>query len=611
MKQRSISLSQTSVKDVHSFANPRSVQVVHLDLDLTVQFSSRTLSGHVTLMILRRDSECDRLILDTRDLSINEVLISNNGTHFKSTSFVVGDRDSILGSPLEISLDNHTSHVRIAYATSQNASALQWLDPGQTATGQYPFLFTQSQEIHARSWIPIQDSPSVRVTFTARIRTPKDLIAVMGARSIQESSVEEQFEFAMDQPVPSYLIALAVGRLEFMKTGPRTGVYAEPPLLMDAASEFSDTERMLTATETLYGPYQWGRFDLLILPPSFPFGGMENPRVPFITPTLIVGDKSLVTLVTHELAHSWSGNLVTNATWSDFWLNEGFTTYIEHRIQELLYGRERAEMEEALDIQVLQEDIGTLDPCDQVLNIDLEGRDPDRGGTSIPYVKGALFLRTLENIFGRERLDRFLRSYFDQFAFQSITTAQAIEYLKRELLSKFPIQARHFLIDEWVSAPGIPADVVGVKSRLLDEVEVATDTWLQRKVPVANLPAKTWSAQEWRYFVNLLPKNIGAKKLADLDAEFGLTEMRNFEIVSRWLIIAIQNHYDKAIPALERFLTTVGRRKYVKPIYSELMKTPKYKVIAKRIYDKARPMYHPITRRAVDEVLARGKDSAR
>src|SRR6516162_11324333 len=357
--------------DVHTWSRPDLVRIRHLELDLDVRFDRKILDGSVTL---RFDPTAhDELVLDTRDLEIHSV---ENAAGFK-----LGERDRILGAPLRIRLSPGSSWVRVVYSTSPQASGLQWLEPPQTAGKRHPFLYTQSQAIHARSWIPLQDSPAVRVTFQGRVRTPAGLHAVMAAERAGE-------HFEMNHPVPSYLIALAAGALEFRQLGERCGVLAEPPLVDAAAREFADTEAMIRAVEEMFGPYRWGRYDLLVLPPSFPFGGMENPCLTFATSTILAGDKSLVSLVAHELAHSWSGNLVSNATWSDFWLNEGFTVYFDGRIMERIYGAERAR------------EMKDLPPREQVLHIDLKGRNPDDGVTDVPYVKGALFLERLEEIYG-------------------------------------------------------------------------------------------------------------------------------------------------------------------------------------------------------------------
>src|ERR1700691_5211675 len=419
--------------DIHSYANPELVRVRHLNLDLTVVFEQQTIQGTAVLTIEQYGRDAKQLILDSRALQIDETEVSPDGVKYQEARFSIGGSDKILGAPLRIDIAPDTKFVRIRYSTDPTATALQWLMPEQTAGKLHPFLYTQSEAIHARSWIPLQDSPGVRVTFEARVHVPSGLKAVMGAARSDHGEI-----FVMDQPIPSYLIALAVGDLAFQATGPRTGVWAEPPVVLKAAAEFSDMEKMLEAAEKLYGPYRWVRYDVLVLPPSFPFGGMENPRLTFATPTVITGDKSLVSLVAHELAHSWSRNLVTNATWSDFWLNEGYTVYIERRILEELYGLRRAEMEAALGYQDLQAAFETHPPAEQILHIDLAGRDPDDGCTSVPYEKGALFLRQIEQTFGRQKFDIYLKDYFDHFAFQSITTAQSLDYMRGHLFAADP-----------------------------------------------------------------------------------------------------------------------------------------------------------------------------
>jgi aminopeptidase N len=493
--------------------------------------------------------------------------------------------------------------VRIEYSTSPDASALQWLEPVQTASGRYPFLFTQSQEIHARSWIPLQDTPAVRVTFSARIKTPPQLAAVMGADHDPGANRAGLHEFRMSQAIPPYLIALAVGDIDFAPTGPRTGVYAEPPVLASAAGEFADTESMLRAAEEMYGPYQWGRFDILVLPPSFPFGGMEIPKLVFVTPTIITGDKSLVSLIAHELAHSWSGNLVTNATWSDFWLNEGFTTYIEHRIIEKVYGRSRAEMEEVLQRRMLDEEMARLDVCDQILHINLAGRDPDAGSTLVPYLKGALFLKTLEGACGRLRLDEFLRGYFRQFAFQSITTAEAVEYMSKTLLGDDRALAESLGLHTWICEPGLPASAYSAYSAKLASVEQAASQWLERGIPLGPAAQDRWSPQEVLHFLSSLPADLSRERMEELDRRFHFTSSSNSEVLQRWLLLAVRGHYEPAYAALETFLRTVGRRTYVKPLYEEMMKWPEGRRRTKAIYAEARPKYHPITQATIDQIV--------
>ena len=604
-----------NAQDYHSYANPSAVRVRHVDLDWDVLFDQKILKGSATLTI-ERISQTEAIILDTRDLKIDKVETSADGARFEDGTFQLGDNDKILGAPLTIPLPAKATRVRIHYSTSPGASGLQWLEPAQTSGKKNPFLFTQSEAIHARSWIPLQDSPGVRITYTALVRTPRNLQAVMSAESLAISERDGVYRFRMEQAIPSYLIALAVGDLQFKSLGPRTGVYAEPSTLALAARELSDTEKMLEATERLYGPYRWGRYDILVLPPSFPYGGMENPRLTFATPTILAGDKSLVSLVAHELAHSWSGNLVTNATWCDFWLNEGFTTYLERRILEAVYGRPREEMEAALGLRDLNEEIATLDDRDEILHIDLKGRDPDDGSTDIPYEKGALFLRHLEETFGRARFDQFLKSYFNHFAFQSITTDQFEDYLKQNLLKTNPTLAAKVPVDEWINQPGIPANAPKPSSPAFAEVEAQARRWLDGKFEAGQIPTAKWTTQEWLHFLQTVQAAVGAQssssasiaqqpagRMAELDRAFHLTRSGNSEIAFQWLLMSIRNRYEPGYPRLEEFLMTIGRRKFIKPLYEELAKTPEGLERAVAIYRRARPTYHPIAVTSIDAVL--------
>jgi leukotriene-A4 hydrolase len=577
-------------KDYHSYANPDVVLVTHLNLDLTADFSTKKLIGSVQVTVKRQKENADELILDTRELDILSVTSQGNEVPFELKA-----ADENLGAALHISLPEGADTLTINYETSPSASGAQWLTPAQTAGKKHPFLFTQAQAVHARSFIPLQDSPQVRVTYTATIRTPKELLAVMSASNDPDTERDGVYEFNMPQPIPSYLIALAIGDLQFKAMGERTGVYAEPALLEAAAAEFEDTESMLIATENKYGPYSWDRYDLLILPPSFPFGGMENPRLSFITPTVIAGDKSLVSLIAHELAHSWSGNTVTNATWRDLWLNEGFTTYLTYRIMEMVYGEDRYNMEAVLGYQDLQADINSLTPDDQILAIDLRGRNPDDVFSNIPYEKGALFLREIEQKIGRDNFDKFLLSYFEHFSFKSITTDEFIAYLDDTLLSQYADKLDKARINEWIFQPGIPEGAPVPESDAFVNVDNGREQWLAGKNSANMIQTQDWTVHQWLYFLNNMPEVLNENQLGELDAAFSLTASKNNEIAHSWLMIAVKNEYKPAYDRLYEYLTSIGRNKLVKPLYRELSKTAEGKAFAKKAFEQAKPGYHPLT----------------
>jgi leukotriene-A4 hydrolase len=588
--------------DVHSYAEPGLAVVRHVSLDLTVDFAGKALEGTATLTVERKKG--DTLALDTRDLTIRKVEVGADPKTFRDTKWTLHPADPILGAKLEVTVPEGTKYVRITYKTSPGASALQWLDPSLTADKNHPFLFSQSEAIHARSWIPLQDSPGVRVTYDAKIRVPDGLVAVMSADRLPHGDNPSVFPFEMTQAIPPYLIALAVGDLAFRPIGPRTGVFAEPSVVEKAAWEFAETETMVEAVEKRFGPYRWGRYDILVLPASFPYGGMENPKLTFATPTVIAGDRSLVSLIAHELAHSWSGNLVTNATWRDFWLNEGFTTYLERRIIEDLHGKPQANIEAVLGLEELKDTLKTLKAPDQVLHIDLAGRDPDDGMNQVPYEKGALFLATLEKAFGREAFDRFLKAYFERHAFTSITTADLITDLGTDLFPTNPQAAGRIELASWLESPGLTVSYTDPVSTRLSAVDATAKSFLSG-LQARNLDTSKWSTQEWLRFLHDMPATLSPEQMADLDSTFGLTKRGNAEIAEQWLLIAIRNGYEPANARLEEFLTTIGRRKFVLPLFKELVKAKDGKERARAIYAKARPNYHPITVESVDKVVGK------
>ena len=597
--------------DPHSFANTGDFRATHVSLDLIADFQRKRLLGFVDLKLRRLDPAAKQVVLDTRELTVSAVELL--GGRSQALQFKMGDAQPMLGAPLTIDLPASSKAkeltLRIRYETSPQASGLQWLDPSQTAGKKHPYLYSQSQAIHARSWIPLQDTPQVRLTYDARIRTPPELFAVMSAENDPDAKRDGDYHFRMPQAIPSYLIALGVGDLVFKPLGARTGVYAEPNVVEAAANEFVDVQSMLEACEKLFGPYRWGRYDLLILPPSFMWGGMENPRLTFLTPTVIAGDRSLVSLIAHELAHSWSGNLVTNANWDSVWLNEGFTVYLERRIIEALYGKERYEMEDTLGLQSLQRDVADLtgsgDAALTRLATDLKGKDPDDAFSEVPYEKGRLFLGFLESRLGRAELDKFLRGYFDQFAFQSVSTQTFVDYLSQHELNQPDARITQAEVKTWLDEPGIPALAVLPHSDAFKRIDAQRDAWLKGQRKAADLETAKWTTYEWLHFLDNMPPDLSSARLGELDQAFHLTASTNAMIAHSWLLDSIRASYTPAWPRLEEYLTTIGRRKLVKDLYEELLKRPDGKAMAQRIYAKARPLYQIPLVAQLDELVGK------
>ncbi len=599
--------SAGAAHDIHSFGRPGDVRVTHADIDWTIDFDRREIAGSVTWTFERAPGgEGEPLILDTRGLSVEEVT-AEDGT---ALDHALAHEHPALGRALGIMAPPGENRVVIRYRTSPGAGALQWLTPEQTAGGGKPYLFSQAQSILARTMLPCQDSPGVRITYRARVRVPRGLRAVMAARmepGPEPSGALDSYLFEMPQPIPSYLIALAVGDIVFKEIGPRSGVFAEPSVIERAAWEFADTEAMIDATETMYGPYRWERYDILVLPPSFPFGGMENPRLTFATPTVLAGDRSLTGLIAHELAHSWSGNLVTNATWSEFWMNEGFTVYLERRILEAVYGKKRADMVSVLGWQNLLIDMKEMDAGDTALhNVSLQGRDPDDAFSRVPYEKGSLFLRLLEGEVGRERLDAFLRRWFDENAFQSRTTQEFEAALRERLFAGDPSRPGALRVDEWLYGTGLPDNAPEPESDAFDLAEAEARAFLAGEKPASALPVKDWSTQEWQHFIRSLPDDLDSRRMGALDQAWSLSESGNAEILFEWLKKSIRAGYAPALPPLEKFLIEQGRRKYLKPLYTELAKTEAGRRRALDIYRRARSLYHPVSANTIDQVLDYG-----
>jgi len=603
-------LTSAEAKDPWTFADPETARVTHVALDLTLDFEKREVAGTATLDVLAA-AGADKVVLDSQGLQISQVTDGDGAP----LAYTIGEAVDGKGAPLTIAIvpaeEPGTRRIAISYSALE-AAALQWLAPEQTAGGEHPYLLSQGQPTLNRTWIPTQDSPGIRQTWEARIVAPEPLTVVMsGLREGEPERLEDgrrAFRFVMDKPVAPYLIAIAAGDLAFRDLGPRSGVWTEPSMLDAAARELIDTEKMIDAAEALYGPYRWGRYDMIVLPPAFPYGGMENPTLSFLTPTFIAGDRSLVGLVAHELAHSWSGNLVTNANWADSWLNEGFTSYFENRIMEALYGSHRASQEAALSFADMEEVFVEKgrDAAVTALHLPPAEATPDGGESGIVYDKGALFLRTVEQIAGRERLDAWLRQWFDNHAFQPATSALMLADMRTNLVKGDAALEARLMLDEWVYGTGLPANAVQPLDTAFAQVDAAAAQYPASHMIDPEYWAG-WTTAERLRLIARLPKELTAKQLGDLDDHLGLSTTGNNEVLFAWLELALANRYEPAVPVAEAFLARVGRRKFVLPLFEVLMKEDAWgQAIARRIYAENRPSYHSVTQGSVDEVVTPG-----
>lgn len=601
----------SAVADEHSYAEPGKVVIKDLTLDLKIDFDTKTLAGTATYQLDWKDEAAIALVLDTRELTVVKVEGTDAKGAWAPLKYTLAAADPILGSKLSIDSPQRNPEVRVTYTTSPQASGLQWLEPSMTEGKQLPFMFSQSQQIHARSWVPLQDTPSVRYTYSAHVTSRPDVMVLMSADNDPNAIRDGDYTFKMPQKIPSYLMAIAAGDLGFKRISDRSGVWAEPSMLDKAVAEFEDTEKMIATAEGLYGAYRWDRYDMLVLPPSFPYGGMENPRLTFLTPTVIVGDKTLVSLIAHELAHSWSGNLVTFSSAKDAWLNEGFTSYVENRIIESLFGEDQAVMENVIERNELKKEFAEIDPSLQALATKPGVlKDPDNSSSATVYTKGAWFLQFLEQRYGREKFDLFLRGYFDHFAFQSIDTRQFAGYAKTHLLNKYPNVVTQIEFDAWLYEPGIPPTAPLAQARRFGVVDSARLAWLG----TGNLPPETitkpWSSQEWVHFIESLPDTLTMAQLTQLDAAYQFTGTMNGEIAQRWYPLAVSNGYIQANDAIAAFLQRIGRRKLIMPTYTALVQTEAGLALAKQVFEQAKPGYHPITSGSVQKVIDEAKPVA-
>ena len=586
------------VKDEHTLSNADSIHMKHLSLDLKVDLEGQQLSGYATWDIENKQ-KAQYLRLDNNQLHIDSVWVDD-----QASTYSIGQTQEALGAALQIPIGANSKKVTIKYAADAHAKALQWLTAAQTTSKKHPFLYTQSESIYARSWVPCPDGPGIRFTYSARISVPKGMMAVMSASgNPQQANDSGIYHFEMEQAIPAYLLALAVGDIRFKAVDHQTGVYAEPEMIDKVRFEFADMGKMVHTAEQLYGPYRWGRYDVIVLPPGFPIGGMENPKLTFCTPTVIAGDRSLVNLIAHELAHNWSGNLVTNATWDDIWMNEGFTVYFERRISEAMNGKTYVDMLWELGYQDLEAAVAEFgkDSRKTWLKQNLKGKDADEGLSDIPYEKGALFLWLIEQNVGREKWDAFLKQYFAAHAFQTITTEKFLNYLDKNLLKGDSNLYHKINIHAWVYGPGIPSNAPRADMERFEKVNVQRSKFLSDNNALG-LSTKDWTTHEWLHFLRKMPTPLSVQQMSTLDAAFHFTQAKNSEIADLWFIMSVQANYTAAFTNMKQFLSVTGRQKFILPLYAAMMETGKAD-LAKQLYKKYRANYHPLAQGKLDKML--------
>ncbi|KAG7361242.1 aminopeptidase N [Nitzschia inconspicua] len=602
--------------DLSSFSKPEEAVVTHLDWVLTVDFEEKCLVAKATCTVRKSRRNFGRLILDTAHLEISAVQSCDGSPlDFKLHSLVRNKEH--LGRPLEIQLpeqqgEDDTVKVTILYRTTEQCSALQWLPPSQTAGKQFPYLFTQCQAIHARSLVPCQDRCGVKMTYNATVTVPKWSTAVMSALFENVEMADENHKvYTWNQPVPisSYLLALAVGELTKKEISKRCAIWSEPSVVDAAAWEFSETEDFLTAAEAISGKtYVWGRYDLLCLPPSFPYGGMENPCLTFVTPTLLAGDKSLADVVAHEIAHSWTGNLVTNATWDHFWLNEGWTTWLQRKIMVRIKNNPKFLDFDAIEgrkslTDTIQHEMA---PQNTSLVLKIGDADPDDSYSTVAYEKGFTLLLYLERLVGTPEFENFFKAYIQRFATKTLTSEDFRDFFMDYFKGNEKVQEVDW--DTWLYGQGMPPILPQLDQSMAKGSADLASIWLavdrESKAPPAKNEMASWSSLQIVCFLDFVQvetadKPLQVSTLQAMNALYHFAESRNSEILFRYCKLAIASEDASILPVAIRFITTQGRMKFVRPLYKSLYRSAFGKDLAVKTFLNNQDFYHPIAAKMI------------
>lgn len=603
--------------DPNSFANTKNFQINHMKLNVKTNFEKKIIIGYVIHEVLIVDKSSTRLTLDTRGLKINDVAWINDDNKEIQLKFNMGESHSVYGQALNIDLTNEIMqktkfNVKVSYETTPECTACQWLEPSQTEGKKYPYFYTQCEAIHARSIVPCQDSPVVKQTYESEITVPENLRALMSAILVNEEKTENglvTYKFEQKMRIPSYLLAIAVGSLKGIKIGPRTTVWSEPEVVDKAANEFVNTEDFIRIGEEYLTEYSWGIYDLLVLPPSFPFGGMENPCLTFVTPTIVAGDRSLVDVVAHEIAHSWTGNLITNSNWQHFWLNEGYTVYIERKIISALHGEEYRQFSAIIGWNDLKDSVvnyGSEKAYFTALVPDLRNQDPDDSFSSVPYEKGFNLLYYLEQILGGSKVfDPFVKEYVKNFANKSLNTNEWKDYLY-EYFAKVD-KSKLEILDSvdwntWLYGYGMPPVDPKFDRTLLNKCDELAKRWIKFKDSKSfdggfnSTDLDEFDAKQKMIFLLRINEDGPYSKefIEAMDKVYGLTKVVNSEIRFLWQTLCLTSNYEPIFPEVVKFLEEQGRMKFVTPLYRMLYKCKNGSELAISTFKKNKSFYHPI-----------------
>ena len=602
-----ILISKTNQKELNTFSNYDIIFQTNINVHFIVDFDNKKVDGEVTISFKALE-DGEVIILDTKSLLIKSVKDNTgNELDFKLDNYY---RLESHGVPLKIYKEyskDDTFDITIEYSTTKDCMAIDWLEPEQTSGGKYPFMYSQCQSILCREMLPIQDTPAVKMPVQISITVPEELIGLAAGLFVEEinNGNNKTFIYALDIPIPSYLIAIAAGDIGSQNVSERCTIYAEKTVVEKAAWEFSDTEKFLKIAENYIGEYVWEQYNILVLPPSFPFGGMENPTLTFLTPSLIAGDKSLVSVVAHEISHSWTGNLVTNENWPDFWLNEGFTMFIERKILSSHKDKDMAKLDAMVGLSNLKADIIAFGESKSFSSLEpnLLGRNPDDAFNKVPYEKGFNLLYYLENKVNNDDIfQKFMRSYIDKFkkgVVKYMDFRTFFETFIKNNVKDWEKILNDIDWDTWVFAPGFPPVENDFSNKYADEVDQAVKDFYENKLGDDFVKKfKDWFTLLKQNFLNKIKESdieLSETQLEFLNEKLELIQGKyNVEVSCSYYLTVLYHGTlsTKFEESLVDFLGKHGRINYIRPLFSALAR--RNKELAIKTLDKYRNFYHSI-----------------